>query len=153
MLRSEAESRPTLQPGQVAPDFELKTPDGRTVSLHEMRGKVVVIDFWGTWCGPCIMALPGLQTMYDKIRGAGVEMFGVSCGERKGADPAAVMKRNGCTYGLLLEGEKVAKSYNIGLFPTLCVIGRDGKVARVVEGYNPTEGLDSLTEEIKVMAR
>ncbi len=116
-----------LAAGSKAPDWELKTPDGKVVSLKSLHGQVVVLEFWATWCVTCNVAMPGVQKVHDEFKGQPVQVFGISTFER-GGDPAAFMKKKGFSYGLLLDGNKVAEKYNINGIPTFYVIGADGKV-------------------------
>jgi thiol-disulfide isomerase/thioredoxin len=124
-----------LAAGTTAPSWSLKTPDGSTVSLDYLRGKVVVLDFWATWCGPCRQAMPGIQKLHQKLHGKPVAIYGVNCWER--GDPAAFMKSNNYTYGLLLGGDKVAEEYRVSGIPTFYIIGPDGKVVHAASGFRP----------------
>jgi peroxiredoxin len=134
--------RPELLPvGAGAPGWTLKSPDGRLHSLEDYRGKLVVLDFWGTWCVPCIQAMPGIQTIHERFGGRGVAVFGISCSEPVGADPAALMERLGLTYGLLLDGDRVAENYHVSGYPTIYVIDEDGKVLYRTSGFS--EGMET----------
>jgi thiol-disulfide isomerase/thioredoxin len=124
--------------GSNAPDWELETPDGRTVTLKSLRGKVVLLDFWATWCGPCKMAMPGLQRLHKRFKGKPVAIYGVNCREsRRNADPMAYIKRAGFTYPQLLHGDAVAIAYRVGGIPCFYIIGADGKILDAVGGFNP----------------
>jgi peroxiredoxin len=115
-----------LAVGDLAPDWKLGDAEGRTHSLSDYRGKVVVLDFWATWCAPCSKVMPRMERLHQKYKGQGVAVFGVSSWET--GDPAAVMKKKKCTYGLLLKGEEVAPVYGVSILPAVCVIGVDGRV-------------------------
>jgi thiol-disulfide isomerase/thioredoxin len=65
--------------GQVAPDFTLETPEGKSITLHAVRGKVKLIDFWASWCGPCRQENPAVKKMYEEYHAKGLEIVGVSC--------------------------------------------------------------------------
>ncbi len=133
-----AASNPSMLPVESeAPDWTLKTPDGKSVSLKELRGKVVVMDFWATWCGPCKMAMPGLQKLHEKYKGQPVQIIGVSCRERSGAKPEKYMEEKNFTYMLLVDGTEVAQKYKVGGIPAFYVIGQDGKVVWASAGYSP----------------
>ncbi len=92
---------PLLTVGTEAPDWELKTPEGKTVSLASLRGNVVLMDFWATWCGPCKMAMPGIQKIHEHFEGKPVTVVGVNCQEQNG-DPAGYMAKKNYTYTLLM---------------------------------------------------
>jgi thiol-disulfide isomerase/thioredoxin len=115
-----------LAVGSDAPDWTLKNADGADVSLQSLRGTVVVLDFWATWCGPCKAAMPSVQKLHVKYEHEGVKIFGVNTWER--GDPEKYMKDNKLTYGLLLKGDKVAADYKVTGIPTFYVIGKDGKI-------------------------
>ena len=136
-----------LPVGSDAPNWELKTPDGRTVTLKGLRGKVVVLDFWATWCGPCKMAMPGLQKLHDRFKGKPVAIYGVNCRERRrNADPMAYIKTKGFTYPQLLNGDAVANAYRVGGIPCFYIIGPDGKILDAHAGFNPR--MDELAGRI-----
>lgn len=126
-----------LPVGSAAPAWTLSTPDGKSVSLADLKGKVVVLDFWATWCGPCKMAMPGIQKLHEEFKDKGVAVFGVDIRENEKADPAGFMKDKGYTYGLLLKGDDVSKQYKVQGIPAFFVIGKDGNVVYSATGYSP----------------
>jgi peroxiredoxin len=121
-----------LAVGTTAPDWELSDADGKLQTLTEYRGKVVVLDFWATWCGPCAEVMPQMQKLHEKYKDRGVTVFGVSSWEK--SDPAALMKEKHYTYGLLLKGEDIADRYGVGTLPAVYIIGGDGRVVYRHEG-------------------
>lgn len=127
---------PLLAVGSAAPDWELSTPEGKTVSLKSLRGNVVLLEFWATWSGPCKLAMPGVQKLHEQFKGKPVKVIGVCTWER-GGDPAEFMKTKGCTFGLLLKGEKVAESYKVSGTPTFYVICPEGKILYASAGFDP----------------
>lgn len=112
--------------GELAPDWTLYDATGRTHSLSEYRGKVIVLDFWATWCGPCIRTMPEIQRLHEKYSSNDLIVFGVNCWEE--SNSTTYMKAQGFTYGLLLKGEDIAKAYHVDTLPTVYVIGGDGKI-------------------------
>jgi thiol-disulfide isomerase/thioredoxin len=121
--------------GSLAPDFTLKTLDGKDVQLSSMRGKAVLLNFWATWCEPCKIEMPWLVDLQKKYRGQGLEIVGVAMddsGEKTIADFAKKMQVN---YTVLQGSEKVAQMYG-GLdgLPTSFFLGRDGKVVDTALG-------------------
>lgn len=125
-----------LEVGTAAPDFTLKDAAGHDVALHDLRGKVVLLDFWATWCGPCKLAMPGLQKLHEKYADKPVQIIGVNCRER-GADPVAFMKSKNYTYTLLVQGDAVALQYQVRGIPTFYLIAPDGKIALANAGFSP----------------
>lgn len=125
----------TLVPvGSPAPPFTLRDPSGDEHGLADLLGRVVVLDFWGTWCGPCIRKLPDLQALHEANAERDVTVLGISCELLPNARPAEVFERRGITFELLLEGSDVAEAYGVLAFPTVVVIGRDGRVTFAQRG-------------------
>lgn len=120
--------------GTPAPDWELEDSEGKTVKLSAYAGKVVVLDFWGTWCPYCVQVMPQIQKLHDAYKDKGVVVLGMNTENDPSADPAKFMKDKRYTYGLVLNAEKVTRSYRVFGFPTLYVVGRDGNVALVEQG-------------------
>jgi peroxiredoxin len=122
--------------GDLAPDFELSTPAGEKVRLSALKGTVVVLDFWGTWCLPCKKASPELQKLTDAYKEKGVKVFGLAVRETNNEKPIAYMKDNSYTYGLLLKADEVAKLFRVKVYPSYFVIAKDGEIALMTGGYD-----------------
>ena len=123
--------------GEPAPDFSLIDLDGQQVTLASLKGRVVLLDFWATWCGPCKAAMPTIQKIHDEYRGKPVTVLAVNVGERKADAGPAYFREKGFTYGCVLAGEALANAYGISGIPTLVVIGTDGRVALIETGLGP----------------
>jgi len=126
--------------GMEAPDFTLSDPSGKTVHLRDLRGKVVVVDFWATWCGPCRALMPHIQKMHEQLAAKGLTILGLDVGED--ADTVAKFaKMQSYTFRLLLDAEpQVTRRYFITALPTTFVIDRAGRIAFRGMGLdNPTE--------------
>lgn len=109
-----------------APDFTLQDPSGNTHTLSGYRGKVVVLDFWATWCGPCLAVMPDINAIHNSYKDKGVVVAGVNVWEN--GDPAALMKARNWEYLLLLNGDQVASQYQVSGIPTLVVIDQQGQI-------------------------
>lgn len=124
-----------VTPSSSAPDFTLRTMDGPNQRLQEQRGRVVMINFWATWCGPCREEMPHLNQLYSKYRPAGFVLFGVNVDE----DPrlaSEVAQKLGIKFPVLLDTEKkVSKLYDLSTMPSTLLIDRDGKVRYIHHGY------------------
>lgn len=138
---------PLLAAGTEAPAWELKTPDGTPVRLADLRGNVVVLDFWATWCGPCKMMMPKLQELHAEYAGRKVKVLGINCQENEGGDPAGYMKSKSFTYGLLIDGDNVARAYRVFGLPTLYVIDAEGRVVYSAPGAGQEEELKKAVVE------
>lgn len=125
-----------LEAGTAAPDFTLESSTGEKVNLKDLRGKVVLLDFWATWCGPCKMAMPGIQRLHEKFKDKPVAIFGVNCWERS-RDPMSYIKSKGYTYPQLLKADAVASQYQVRGIPTFYLIGPDGKILMANAGASP----------------
>lgn len=132
--------------GEMAPEWSLEDPDGNDYALSDLRGRVVVMDFWATWCGPCRMAMPGMQKLHEEFKDQPVSVLGINCWES--GDPESFMAGKGLDYGLLVNGDNVANAYGVSGIPTFYVIGKDGKVVHHEVGYDP-DGEARLREIIK----
>ncbi len=134
---------PTPRPvvGFAAPPFSLKTPAGQTVTLESLRGKVVVLQFWAPWCGYCKKVMPEIQKLHETLKDdPRVAIYGVVGKERGKSDPVALAKQKGCTYDLLLKGAATASQYAVQGYPTLFIIGPDGKIIHKERGAKAKQG-------------
>jgi peroxiredoxin len=124
-----------LEVGSMAPDWTLADPEGKEHKLSDLRGQVVVMDFWATWCPPCKKAMPGVQKLHERFKDQPVRVYGLATWER--GDPVAYMRDNGFTYGLLLQADRVAEAYGVSGIPTFYVIGTDGRILHTEVGFDP----------------
>jgi thiol-disulfide isomerase/thioredoxin len=120
-----------LPPSSISPEIALKTPDGKMMSLSSMRGKIVLVDFWASWCGPCRRENPHLVDIYKKYKGKDFEILGVSLDENAVSWKNAIEK-DGLTWPQVSElkkwESKVVKDFYIEAIPYSLLIGRDGKI-------------------------
>lgn len=136
-----------LPVGSIAPDWTLLDPNGNETRLADLRGKVVILDFWGTWCGPCVRKLPDLQELHESLGDQPVEVLALSAHEPPNAKPRQLMDRNGCEVPLLLNAETMVEAYGVTTFPTVYVIGADGQVLFRAIGGAPSSVLRALVLE------
>ena len=124
--------------GKPAPDFKLKDLKNVDVSLAEQKGSVVIVDFWATWCGPCVQALPQLNQLYEDKKGAGLKVFAVSVDDDKTRVPPFVEAKN-LTLRVLLDNDeqKAAEKFGVQGIPQTVIIGKDGVVKKVYVGFGP----------------
>ncbi len=120
---------------EKAPDFTLKSDTGDNVRLEEQRGKVVMINFWASWCAPCRKEMPLLEELHDRYEQAGFTLFGVNVEQ----NPDAAQKfldDVGVTFPILYDPESTAsRAYQVSAMPTTVMVDRDGEVRYVNRGY------------------
>lgn len=129
----------------TAPDFTLRSTEGRNLRLQEQRGQVVLVNFWASWCGPCKQEMPHLNRLHEKYRSAGFVLLGLNIDEdaRLGAATAA---RWGLKFPVLLDTDKtVVRRYDLGSMPATVLIDRDGQVRHLHRGYR--EGTEVTYEQ------
>jgi thiol-disulfide isomerase/thioredoxin len=140
---------PLLQDGAVAPDFVANDLAGKPVKLADFAGKVIVLDFWATWCGPCKAALPHVQQIAAKYKDQGVVVIASCTSDARAAFEQFVRKNQGDYADVLFAHDPLEKKperashelYGVAGIPHQFVIGRDGKVAAQVSGYSEGEVL------------
>ena len=134
-----------LVPASPAPDFTLRSMDGQNLRLGEQRGRVVMVNFWATWCGPCRQEMPHLNRLYEKYRPSGFVLFGVNVDEDT-RNAAAVATKMGLKFPVLPDADKrVSKQYDLSAMPSTVLIDREGKVRHVHRGYR--DGFENLYDQ------
>ena len=130
--------------GARAPGFELITMDGDSMSLGQFEGEVVLLNFWATWCPPCVHEMPSMERLYQDLRAQGFVVLGVTVDVDPGEPDAQgrsqgivreYVERLGVTFPILLDPEgSVEGVYNVSGLPTTYVIGRDGRIEGRIVG-------------------
>lgn len=135
--------------GSTAPDFVLKDLNGKPVSLSDYRGKVVVLEFWATWCPPCSSAVPDLIDLYVKYKNRGGVLLAVSVDEDVFALKSFV-KAYGIIYPVLFDDKNIDDMYGIHNIPTTLIIDREGRLVKKHLGYTP-HMYEILSEDIEAL--
>lgn len=149
VARKKAEE--AVQPGMAAPVFTLKDINGKDFNLSSLKGKYVVLDFWGSWCGWCIKGIPEMKKTYEKYKGK-LEFVGVDSGDTEEAWKEAVKQHELPWINVInSENPDVVSMYGVRGFPTKFVIDPDGKVAKQIVGEDPEfyKYIDSIMEGSK----
>lgn len=122
----------------VAPDFTLKDLSGRYISLSDYNGKVVLLEFWATWCPPCKASVPALIELNRKYEQKGFIVVGVSIDTDSDASEKVrqFSASHNISYPVLLANETTPKLYNVISIPTSFLIGKDGKIVDIYKGYS-----------------
>ncbi|MBI5102080.1 MAG: TlpA family protein disulfide reductase [Nitrospirae bacterium] len=124
-----------LQPGESAPEFSLTDLSGKLHGLADYRGKVVIVNFWASWCPECILEMPSLNALYEKNRNNGLVVLGITS-DRKKETVLEVLKRTPVTYPILPDttGGIFIRQYTVIGLPTTYVIDRGGVIAEKIMG-------------------
>jgi peroxiredoxin len=134
-----------------APDFTLVDLDGQTVSLSDHRGKAVVLDFWATWCAPCVREMPHFVEFYESHGEDGLVVMGIPLNDTP-EDVRAFVAENSVSYPILIGDESVvrsiAQSYGVSIIPTTFFLDVDHQIATRLQGYHTKEQLDPYVKGI-----
>jgi thiol-disulfide isomerase/thioredoxin len=127
-------------------DLKFTAVDGRTVDISKMRGKVVLVDFWATWCPPCRAEVPGVVAAYKKYHNKGFNVVGISLDQDKSA-LLRFTKENGMVWPQYFDGKgwdnEISSSFGINEIPAMWLVGKDGKVLTT----NARDDLDGQIEK------
>ena len=123
--------------GSVAPDFALKSSSGKNLRLSELRGQVVMINFWASWCAPCRQEMPLLNRIHERYRKTGFVLLGVNIDDNP-ETARTLAQQLGVGFPILFDADKnVSKRYDVDAMPSTLLIDRGGKVRYIHRGYRP----------------
>jgi cytochrome c biogenesis protein CcmG/thiol:disulfide interchange protein DsbE len=132
-----------------APDFALKDANGKLVHLADYKGKVVVLDFWATWCGPCVVEIPWFTEFQRKYKDRGFEVVGVSMDDEGWKAITPFVERRKINYRVLLGDDKTGDQYGgLEALPTTFLIDRSGRIASVHVGLSGKKEFEDAIEEL-----
>lgn len=146
---SQSDSTTLVKVGDPAPDFSVALFDGSHLTLSELRGKVVLLNFWATWCPPCRQELTRVQKdLIDRFAGRDFLFLPVSRGEKR-SDVAAFREKTGNTFPMGLDSTRtIYDRYATNFIPRNYLIDRDGRIITATIGYSPEE-FDELIAAIE----
>ncbi len=135
-----------VEVGQTSPAFSLPGPAG-PVQLADFKGKVIYLDFWASWCGPCKQSFPWMNDMQSRYGSKGLQVVAINV-DKKTADAGIFLKDHPATFSVAFDAEgKTPASYGLKGMPGSVLIGPDGKVLLVHNGFVPADG-DALEQQI-----
>ena len=151
---SQSDSTTLVKVGDPAPDFSVALFDGSHLTLSELRGKVVLLNFWATWCPPCRQELTRVQKdLIDRFAGRDFLFLPVSRGEKR-SDVAAFREQTGYTFPMGLDSTRtIYNRYATNFIPRNYLIDRDGRIITATIGYSPEEFDELIAAIERALAR
>lgn len=143
--------------GKPLPKFSMKLLNDKVITNKDIQGKVVVFDFWATWCGPCKAAAPKLDAMYKEFGKQGFEIIGANLAE-KGPDGKATQTKDNAVayvnehkymYAFTYGNDQIGKDWQVPGYPTFFIVGRDGVVKEVMVGFDEKRMREVVTTLLK----
>ncbi len=132
-----------------APDFSLKDADGKVVHLSDYKGKVVLLDFWATWCGPCKIEIPWFMEMQRKNKDKGFEVLGIAMDDEGWEAVKPFLSDLGVNYRVVIGSDSTAEMYGgVDALPTTFLIDRTGKIAAVHVGLTSKKDFEDGVQEL-----
>lgn len=151
-LVSTSSSRPPYETvklvaiGDLAPDFQLEDTKGNKVSLSDLRGKIVLVNFWATWCPPCIEEMPSMERLNEVVAGNDFVMLAINTEENGRSVVPAFLEKTPYTFPILYDEKGVVqKSYGVFKFPESFIIRKDGTIAEKIIGPLDWSSLKTIT--------
>jgi len=136
-----------------APDFTLKTLDGEEIALSQLKGKVILLDFWATWCGPCRESIPHLIQLHKTYQKSGLEVIGMNLDRGDLNTVRHFVKSMDIPYPIAMTPENVERNYGVTGLPTTILIDKQGKIREKIPGFSSeiakrmTAKVEELTSE------
>jgi len=130
-----------------APNFSLQSRDGQQVSLASLKGKVVMVNFWATWCVPCRQEMPHLEALYEKYNSLGFELLAVNVEKNNAEGARKWLEETPVTFPVLFDpNNEVTKLYKVQTMPSTVLVARDGTMRFIHHGYKPGYESDYQTQ-------
>jgi peroxiredoxin len=137
-----------LQAPKPAPNFTLKSLSGETVNLADLKGKVVLVDFWATFCVPCVKAMPKLQKLHDEHAAQGFTMVGIATDEEGEKKVRPFMGKMKISYPILVDTASLWKAYDVETLPALFLIDRTGRIVKRFGGGTDHKTIEAEVEKL-----
>jgi thiol-disulfide isomerase/thioredoxin len=142
-------SEPIAAVSEAAPDFQLQNLDGQSITLSDLKGKPVLINFWATWCGPCVSEMPYIQEIHEEWSDKGLILLAINIGDSS-SEVEQFLQNHNLSLPVLLDTKKVvAQRYSIRAIPTTFFLDKDGIIQVKVIGAFPNKAaIESRLSEI-----
>lgn len=138
-------SADAIQTKKKAPHFSLKTSEGATIDLKKLKGKLVLVNFWATWCGPCRAEIPAFVDVYEQYKDKGLEIVGISVDDDGWTEVKPFVERYKINYPVVIDNGSVARAYgNVSAIPTTFLVDKDGNLVDRHIGLMKKEALENL---------
>jgi cytochrome c biogenesis protein CcmG, thiol:disulfide interchange protein DsbE len=142
------------KPGEPAPAFTLSSLTGDSISLDSLRGQVVLVNFWASWCPPCRVEMPGFERVYRERRDDGFVIVGIATDRHAEADIRAFVAEHDITYPILLATGQVVRDYGgVRALPESFLVDREGRIVHRVVGYFAEPALRSAVNRMLAPSR
>ncbi len=142
------EPNPTNSILTDAPDFSLNTVDGKPIKLSQFEGKIVVLNFWASWCPPCRKEIPDLVAAQNRYRDRGVEILGVAVDGDQPEKIEAFVKKSGINYTIALDNGQLFETWGGSAIPLTFFIDRKGRIRERFDGLITPEELNDRLEQM-----
>jgi thiol-disulfide isomerase/thioredoxin len=136
-------TRRELSEQTTAPDFNLQTLNGATLKLSDYKGKVVLLDFWATWCPPCVASIPGIEKLHHAYKDKGLVVIAVSLDDGGWDSVRSFVAQNRISYQVLKGTDAVSADYHVRTIPMMLIIGKDGRILKRYLGYGGDEDMEN----------
>lgn len=142
-------AQPGLPKTEKAPNFKLKTQEGKTFELSKLKGKVVAVNFWATWCGPCRKEIPGFMEVYEQYKDKGLEIVGVSLDQEGWQVVKPYLERSKINYPIVVGNGDLVQAYGgFNGIPATFVIDKKGNIFKRHIGYMNKSAFESIVKDL-----
>jgi thiol-disulfide isomerase/thioredoxin len=140
------EVKPGPRTGSASRALSGKTTDGKTISLADLKGKVVLVNFWATWCAPCREEMPEIVALHKKYKDRGLVILSIASDETH--EPVdALLKDSPLPFTVVYGTDDMKRTYAVNALPTTVLIDKEGQIVFDVDGYNPRLDFGALVEK------
>ena len=131
-----------------APALDVRKLDGKPAGLADYKGKVAVVDFWATWCKPCVKSMPEMMKLHEKYGAKGFTVIGVSIDEDGAKSVRPFLEKRKITYPIVLDGSKAWKAWGVRAIPAVFLVDKEGNIVRQWTGNADKKELERAIEEL-----